>query len=212
VHLSRHGIRNPDEAGPARDGGWHALLRDRRLLVFSVSIALFAVASAGVLQVAAVETNARLGTRSGLVIAAFLILPQIVVAVVSPSIARSAENQGRRPVLLAGFATLPLRGALFALLQSSYALILVQTLEGFGGAVFGVMLSLVAADLTRPTGYYNLCLSILGLAAGLGTTLSAMMVGFTFDRFGGSVALWVLAACGALAFGFVALTMPASPR
>ena len=208
VRLSRHGIMQPNQDKPADHRGYRGLLRDRRLLVFAVCIALFSVASAGVLQVATIEVNARLGARSGFVIAAFLILPQIVVAIVSPSIARAAEIYGRRAVLLVGFATLPLRGGLFALIRNTYTLIPVQILEGFGGAIFGVMLSLVASDLTHRTGYYTLCLSMLGLAAGLGTAVSTTMAGLVSDNFGRSAAFWVLAACGVLAVGMVALWMP----
>ena len=168
---------------------------------------MFSVASAGVLQVATIEVDARLGARSGLVIAAFVILPQIVVAVGAPSIARAAVFYGRRRLLVVGFATLPLRAGLFALLDNSYALIPVQILEGLGGAVFGVMLSLVAADLTRRTGYYTLCLSALGLTAGLGTAVSTTL-GLVSDDFGRQAALWVLAVCGVTALAVAALTMP----
>lgn len=97
---------------------------------------------------------------------------------------------------------------MFALIRNTYTLIPVQILEGFGGAIFGVMLSLVASDLTHRTGYYTLCLSMLGLAAGLGTAVSTTMAGLVSDNFGRSAAFWVLAACGVLAVGMVALWMP----
>jgi MFS family permease len=208
VYLSRHGIMPPDQENPPDSRGWRALLRDRRLLIFGACVASFSVASAGVLQVATIEVNAQLGARSGLIIAAFLILPQIVVAAISPAIARAAEVHGRRWILLVGFATLPVRGGLFALLRSTYALVPVQIFEGVGGAIFGVALSLVAADLTHRTGYYTLCLTILGLAAGLGTAMSTTLAGWVSDSLGREAAFWALAACGLLAFGLVAMAMP----
>jgi MFS family permease len=84
----------------------------------------------------------------------------------------------------------------------------VQVLEGLGGATFGVMLPLVAADLTgrRPT--YTTCLSLLGLAAGAGTAVSTALAGWTADRFGRSAAYWALAAAGIVAVALVALAMP----
>lgn len=218
VHRPDHaaaqlGPPHPVHAPPRGHPGWRELLRDRRLLIFALCTALFSVASAGVLQLATVSANHHLGRRSGLVIAMFVILPQLVVAIVAPAVARAADVYGRRAVLLAGFATLPLRAGLFAVLSNSYALIPVQVLEGLGGTVFGVVQLLVAADLTRRTGFYTLCLSLLGLAGGLGTAISNTVAGVMWDRFGGPAAFWTLAACGLLAVLLV-LAMPetAPPR
>lgn len=185
-----------------------ALLRDRRLLVFALCVALFQTASIAVLQLSAVEVTARLGSRSGVVIAAFLLVPQIMVAWLSPGIGRFAERYGRRSVLLFGFLTVPLRGVLFAVVKNPYALVPVQVLEGVGGGIFGVMMPLVAADLTRVTGNYTLCLSLFGLAAGLGGAVSTSMAGWVLDSFGRTAAFWALAAAGLLAAALVALAMP----
>jgi MFS family permease len=155
-----------------------------------------------------VSITARLGSRASPVIAACLIVPQVAVAFLSPWLGRAAERFGRRTVLLAGFATVPLRGALFALVRNPYALVPVQALEGAGGAVFGVMLPLVAADLTRGKGHYTLCLSLLGLASGLGTAISTAMAGWVADGYGRTAAYWVMAAAGLAALVLVALAMP----
>jgi predicted MFS family arabinose efflux permease len=70
------------------------------------------------------------------------------------------------------------------------------------------MLPLVAADLTRRTGFYTLCLSLLGLAAGLGTALSTALAGWVTDGFGRPAAFWTLAAAGLVAAVLVTLAMP----
>ncbi len=185
-----------------------ALLRDRRLLIYALCVALFQVGSIAVLQLAAVDVTARLGARGALVIAAFLIVPQVVVAALSPWIGRAADWWGHRPALLAGFVTVPVRSALFALLRNPYALVPVQVLEGLGGATLGVMMPLVAADLTRGKGHYTLCLSLLGLASNAGTAVSTALAGWTADRFGRINAFWVLTAAGMVAVALVALAMP----
>ena len=202
-------------ADPVEQPGFFApfaMLRDRRLLIFAVCVALFQVASIAVVQLSSVEVTARLGARGTLVIAAFLIVPQVVVAWLSPAIGRAAERFGHRAVLLAGYATVPVRGVLFALVRNPYALVPVQTLEGVGGATFGIMLPLVAADLTRDRGYYTLCLSLLGLAGGLGTAISTALGGWTADRYGRVAAFWVLAGAGVAAAALVALAMPETRR
>jgi MFS family permease len=176
--------------------------------LFALCVALFQVASIAVLQLSAVDVTARLGARGAPVIAAFLIVPQVVVAVMSPWIGRQADRFGHRLALLAGFVTVPIRGVFFATLRNPYGLVPVQLLEGAGGATLGVMMPLVAADLTAKQGYYTLCISLLGLANGAGTAISTALAGWSADRFGRNAAYWVLAGAGMLAVALVALAMP----
>jgi MFS family permease len=91
-------------------------------------------------------------------------------------------------------------------------LVPVQVLEGAGGAAFGVMMPLVAADLTQGKGHYTLCLSLVGLAAGAGTAISTALAGWTADHYGRHAAFWVLAAAGVAAVALVALAMPETRR
>jgi len=199
-------VRQPGLVRPFR------LLRDPRLLIYAGCVALFQVASIAVIQLSAVDVTARLGARGALVIAAFVIVPQVVVAAISPWIGREAERIGHRPALLAGYATVPLRGVLFATIGNPYWLVPVQVLEGLGGATFGVMLPLVAADLTQGKGNFTLCLSLLGLAGGAGTAISTALAGWCSDRFGRTAAFWVLAVAGMAAVALVAAAMPETRR
>ncbi len=189
-----------------------AMLRDRRVLVFAASLALFQTGSIAVVQLAAVEVTGRAGARAGLVIAAFLIVPQAVAAWLAPAIGRWAQQYGRRVVLLGAFATVPLRAALFAVVRNPLGQVPVQVLEGAGGGAVGVMMPLVAADLTRRTGYYTLLLSLLGLAGGLGTAISTTLGGWVADGAGRVAAYWVLAGAGLAGLALVAWAMPETGR
>lgn len=216
VTLSRHGVAPTAEArhaaSPGPGAGLRALLGDRRLAVFALCVAGFSLGDTGGMQIATVAASARAGAHAGLAIAAFAIVPQIVAAAIAPAVSRAADLHGRRMVLLAGFLALPLRDALFAVFGGA-ALVPAQMLEGFGGAIFGMMLSLVAADLTRRSGYYTLCLSLLGLASGLGAAASSALTGVVAQHLGGHVAFAVLAGCALAAAAGVAWVMPetASP-
>ena len=185
-----------------------ALIKDRRVMVFAASLALFQLASIAVLQLAAVEVTARMGARSGLVIAAFIVVPQLVVAIVSPSIGRWTTRHGRKAVLVPGFATTALRALAFAVISNPGVLIAVQVLEGGGGAVFGILMPLVAADLTHGTRRYTSCLGLLGLAGTAGAGLSTLLAGFVADHFGREIAFLTLAMAGVLATLVVALGVP----
>ena len=86
-------------------------------------------------------------------IAACIVVPQLIVAALSPWVGSRAQIWGRRPLLLIGFAALPIRGLLFASVSNPLLLVVVQLLDGITAAVFAVMVPLVVADLTRGTGH-----------------------------------------------------------
>ncbi len=195
----------PDPALPKRDHP-RALL-SRPLLVFAACVALFHLANAAMLPLVAGEVTRGAGSRANLVIAACIVAPQAVVALVSPWVGRKADGWGRRPVLLLGFAALPVRGVLLALGSDPSWIVAVQALDGISSAVFGVMLPLVASDLSRGTGRFSACMGLLGLAVGAGATLSTWLAGMVADRLGIPAALLVLAGAGCAALATI-LAMP----
>ena len=69
-------------------------------------------------------------------------------------------------------------------------------LDGVSATVFGLIMPLIAADLTRRTGYLNLAIGALGLAAGLGATASTTAAGWVADLFGPPAAFLGLALIG----------------
>ena len=181
---------------------------DSRLLRFAGALALFNLANAAMLPIIAGELTRDAGRSANLVIAACIIAPQILVAMLSPFVGREADRSGRRPLLLLGFAALPVKGiALAAAIDTPSLVVAAQTLDGICAAVIGVMLPLVAADLTRGTGRYNLCLGVLGLAAGLGAVFSTTLSGWVADVFDADAALLALAAVGTVAMAAIA-TLP----
>ncbi|MFM0327285.1 MFS transporter [Caballeronia glebae] len=184
------------------------LLKDKRLLIFAACVVLFHLANAAMLNLAAGEVTAHMGDNVQLVIAACIIVPQFIVAAMSPWVGRQAQKWGRRPVLILGFCALPIRAILFAGVSSPYLLVPVQMLDGISAAVFGVMLPLIAADVAGGRGHYNLTIGFFGLAAGVGATLSTAAAGFAADRFGTAMSFFGLAGAGALAVLMVWLAMP----
>src|SRR5437879_5031061 len=62
-------------------------------------------------------------------VAACIVVPQLVVAAFSPSVGRWAQRWGRRPMLLLGFAALPIRGVLFMVITDPHLLVAVQLLD-----------------------------------------------------------------------------------
>ncbi|KMZ11806.1 Permease of the major facilitator superfamily [Candidatus Burkholderia humilis] len=184
------------------------LLKDKRLLIFAACVVLFHLSNAAMLNLAAGEVTAHMGDNVQLVIAASIIVPQFIVAAMSPWVGRQAQKWGHRPVLILGFCALPIRAILFAGVSTPYLLVPVQMLDGISAAVFGVMLPLIAADVAGGRGHYNLTIGFFGLAAGVGATLSTAAAGFAADRFGTSMSFFGLATAGLLAVLLVWLAMP----
>ncbi len=202
------------EAGQAEGpgAGWaelRRLLLDRRLVTFAGCAMLFHLSNAAMLPLAAGEVTTKQGGGvASLVIAACVVVPQIVVALISPWVGRSAQTLGRRPMLLLGWSMLPLRGALMALFPNPWALVALQSLSGVSAAVFGIMLPLVSADLTRGTNRFNVCMGMIGIGVFLGAAASTTLSGSVADTYGDTAAFLALALAGLAGTGLVWLALP----
>jgi MFS family permease len=193
----------------ARRGGrsW-GFLTDRGLIAFAMCAVLFHLANAAMLPIAAAAVTKRAGSEAGLVIAACIVGPQLITALLSPWAGRAAEAWGRRPVLLLGFSSLPIRGILLASVADPYLIIAIQLFDGFSAAAFGVLFPLIVADVTRETGHYTTSLGLVGLAIGGGATLSTTFAGLVADHVGVGAAFLSLAAVGMCATALVWILMP----
>src|SRR6202012_4534111 len=197
--------RRPAVKPPIKPG---ELMYNRPFMIFAGCLLMFHLANGAMLPLMGSVVTMRSAQWATLLIAACIVVPQLVVAALSPWIGRRAQIWGRRPLLLIGFAALPIRGLLFAMVTSPYLLLAVQLLDGITAAVFAVMVPLVVADLTRGTGRFNLGQGILGTATGIGASLSTTLAGYATDRFGSSIAFSALASIAMLGFVVVWFLMP----
>jgi predicted MFS family arabinose efflux permease len=184
------------------------LMHSKPLLIFAACLLLFHLANAAMLPLMGSVVTMRSGRWATLLIAACIVVPQLLVAASSPWIGRRAQIWGRRPLLLIGFAALPVRGILFASVTNPELLVVVQLLDGMTAAVFSVMVPLVVADLTRGTGRFNLGQGIIGTFVGIGASLSATLAGYISDHFGSASAFLGLAAIALVGLALVWLLMP----
>lgn len=194
------------DSGPRIKPG--ALMHNRPLLIFAGCLLLFHLANSAMLPLVGSAVTMRSAHWATVIIAACIVVPQLIVAALSPWVGRRAQIWGRRPLLLIGFAALPVRGLLFALVSTPSLLLAVQILDGITAAVFAVMVPLVVADLTRNTGHFNLGQGILGTTTGIGASLSATLAGYITDRFGAATAFASLAAIATVGFFMLWLLMP----
>jgi MFS family permease len=184
------------------------VLLDRRLLAYIACTLLFHLANAAMLPLAGVEITKRADEHASLIIAACILVPQFGVALLSPLAGRMARRWGRRAVLLVGFCALPARAMLLAVVTDPLWIVPVQALDGLGGAAFGVVTPLVAADLSVGHGRFNLRMGILGLSMGVAATISNTAAGAIATELGTQTAFSALALAGFCAMLTVAFAMP----
>lgn len=184
------------------------LWKDSRLVIFATCLFLFQLANASMLPLAgeALVYNAQAG--SSLIISALIIVPQIIVALMAPWAGRRAQSWGRRPLLLIGFAALPIRALGFTLISDPLLLLGFQALDGISGTVLGVLTALVIADITSGTGRFNLAQGIVGTASGIGASLSTTLSGLVAESFGRGAGFSCIAAVALLATMAVLFLMP----
>jgi MFS family permease len=180
----------------------------RSLTIFAACILMFQLANAAMLPLMGGVVTMRSRDWAPVLIAACIVVPQLGVALISPWVGRRAQQWGRRPLLLMGFAALPLRALLFATLPGPYLLVAAQALDGLSAAVLGIMGPLVVADLTRGTGRFNMGQGIIGTAIGIGASLSTTLAGYMSDHYGSEAAFLGLAGVAVAGLALVWTVMP----
>jgi MFS family permease len=200
------GVPKPELRNPIT--GLLALLEVRPLLIFAGCIVLFQLANAAMLPLAASMMTLRSSKFATILVATSIVAPQLVVAVLSPWVGRTAERWGRRPLLILCFAALAIRGLLFSVLIDPYLLMGAQLLDGVSGAVLSVLVPLTVADVSRNTGHFNLAQGAVGCAVGVGASVSTTLAGYVSDRFGGSTAFLAMAVVSLGGLALVSFVMP----
>ncbi|MGH7056478.1 MAG: hypothetical protein ACREFZ_01170 [Acetobacteraceae bacterium] len=113
-----------------------------------------------------------------LFMSALIVVAQAVMVPMSLLVGHRADRWRRKAIFLAGFAALPIRGVLFSLAGSPYLVIAIQILDGVGAGIFGALLPVLIADLTRGTGRYNVTLGAATAVQGVGAAFSTTVAGF----------------------------------
>jgi MFS family permease len=205
-HRRARGASAEDDSPPG--SGWQTITACRPLLIFSLCAMLFHFANAPLLPLVGQKlalANKELATA---MMSSCIIAAQLVMLPVGLYAGYRADQWGRKPILLFGFAILPLRALLYTFSDNSAWLIAVQLLDGVGAGIFGVLTPLVAADLMRGTGRYNLALGVIATVQGIGASLSGLAAGLIVDRFGYNAAFLECGAAATVALAALLFAFP----
>ena len=185
-----------------------SLWKNGNLLTFAGCECLFQLGNASMLPLAGEALVFSKEAFSSLIVSALIIVPQLIVALMASWAGRRANTWGRRPLLLVGFAALPIRALVFAWTTSPMVLIAAQILDGVSGTMLGVLTALIVADLTRGTGRFSLALGFVGTMSGIGASLSTTLTGLVAGSFGRAAGFLSIAAVALVALLLLWLRMP----
>jgi MFS family permease len=185
-----------------------SLSKNRGLLIFAGCVFLFQMANASMLPLAGEAFAYSKEARSSLIVSALIMVPQVIVALMAPWAGSQANTWGRRPLLLVGFAALPIRALVFAWTTNPTILIAAQVLDGVSGTMLGVLTALIIADLTAGTGRFNLAQGFVGTMSGVGASLSTTLSGLVAASLGRAAGFLGIAAVALAAVVLLWSLMP----
>jgi predicted MFS family arabinose efflux permease len=179
----------------------------RELMIFLASVVLFHFGNAAMLPMAG-QVLAKTHPGADIIaLSACIITAQLVMIVVAATVGWAMRRGvGRKTIFLVAFVTLPVRGFLFTLTDSPLGVVAIQLLDGVAAGIFGVISIIIAADLMRGTGRFNLAQGLVALSTGLGAAASNVCAGFVVQVFGyniGFVTLEAIAVGGLIFFAFL---------
>lgn len=209
-HELARGAEKPSETkGRSRPMTFSALWKKRDLKVFIISVVLFHFGNAAMLPLAG-QVIAKVHPGMDVIaLSACVIAAQLVMVAVAATVGHALhKGVGRKKIFLVALAVLPVRGVLFSMTSSPYAVVAIQLLDGVAAGIFGVIGVVIASDLMRGTGRFNLAQGLMALAVGIGAALSNVIGGYVVEKFGFTAGFLTLAAISALALIFFAVFMP----
>ncbi len=184
------------------------LLKRRNIWIFAISVVLFHFANAAMLPLVGELLSKGKDGKSSFYMSACIVAAQGMMIPVALLAGKWADSWGRKPLFVIGFGVLTLRGCLYTLGKSSMYLLAVQSLDGIGAAIFGVLWVIIISDLARGTGRFNLLQGVIQAALGLGAFLSNSIAGFVVRDFGYNAGFLGLAGIALVGSLFFALCMP----
>jgi MFS family permease len=182
--------------------------KNHNLYIFAACVFLFQLADASLLPVIGQNLAQSKAEYASLLMAGLIVVPQIVVALLSPWVGYHSEKWGRKPLLLLGFGLEIGRVVLFAFSADASILLIAQVLGGISAAAVTVLTVLVITDLTTGTGRFNLVRGSVGTLLAIAASISTTATGFIFEGLSQWAGFLILAAISVVATALLWAAMP----
>ncbi|TVV69707.1 MFS transporter [Sphingomonas solaris] len=202
----------PDK-GCDEPSAWKTLVENRPLMVFAAIAFLFHLANAAMLTSVSQLLAKTVGKdQATSLTAACIVAAQLVMVPVAIFVGRHTERLGTKPIFLAAFGFLALRGALYTVSNDPWWLVGVQALDGVGAGIFGALFPVVIADLTEGSGRFNVSQGAVATTQGLGAALSASLAGSIIVWAGYGASFLTLASIAGAGFLLYLFAMPETKK
>jgi MFS family permease len=202
------GLHDGPSKSREKPSGLSLLISNRGLLIFCLCFVIFHLANAAMLPLVGQKLALQDKNQGTALISGCIVAAQLVMVPMAMLVGHKADIWGRKPLFLAGFAILSLRGFLYPLSDDRLWLFAVQSLDGVGAGLYGALFPLIVADLTHGTGHFNLAQGAVITAQGIGAAVSTSLAGLVVVHAGFSAAFLVLAGIAASGFLLYFFGMP----
>jgi MFS family permease len=182
--------------------------KNRNLYIFAACVFFFQFADASLLPLVGQNLAQEETDHASLFMAGLIVIPQFVVALLSPWVGYYSDKWGRKPLLLLGFGLEIIRVVLFAFPANVPVLVTAQLLGGISAAAVTVLTILVITDLTTGTGRFNLVRGAIGTLIAIAASISTSATGFLFEALGNWEGFLILSVISALATALLWAAMP----
>ena len=202
------GLQPKDDGGDDKPSGFRMLLRNRPLLLLAAVVGLWQLANAAMLPITGQKLAVGNTGDGALYQAALIIVAQVVMIPMALLVSKRGDQWGRKPLMVAAFLVLPIRGILFVLASNPGEVIAVQALDGIGAGLQGALFAIMVADLTRGSGRFNVAFGAATMVQGIGGTFSPALAGAIDQAFGYTIAMLSLTAIAIVALALLVFTVP----
>jgi MFS family permease len=176
-HDVARGLLPGGEVLTRRPSAWRMLFDSRPLVTFALCGALFHLANASMLGLVSQKLALQNAGQGIALTAASAITAQSVMVPVAAIVGARVDAWGRKPLFLAAFMALALRGVLYTLSDNATWLVAVQLLDGVGAGLIGALFPITVADLTKGSGHFAAAQGAVGTVHGVGGVLSMVLAG-----------------------------------
>jgi len=203
------GLKPKDDDGDdEKPSGLRMLLRNRPLLLLAAVVGLWQLANGAMLPITGQKLAVGNTGDGALYQAALIIVAQVVMIPMALLVSKRGDQWGRKPLMVAAFVVLPVRGLLFVFAGNPGEVIAVQALDGIGAGLQGALFAIMVADLTRGSGRFNVAFGAATMVQGIGGTLSPALAGAIDQAAGYTTAMLALTGIAVVALILLIVTVP----
>ncbi|WP_444922016.1 MFS transporter [Microbulbifer sp. CnH-101-G] len=208
-HIRARGGEKRDASGKKEPAGFSVLLTDKRLIALAVSVFLFHFGNAAMLPLVSQKLSLNSNVNQAIAFtSACIIAAQFWMMLMSLMCAAKADDWGRKAIFMIGFCINPIRAVLFMSTDNPFFLVAIQSLDGVANGIFGVVIILMCADLTRGTGRFNITQGVMAALVGIGSACSNFSAEYVTQFFGYGAAFLTLAGIATVAAIFFLIFVP----